>query len=73
MIIRFLKSPTGKYKLAYNAGDVVSLDDKLANIVVADGWGEIVYESNSDTDPEPIVEKQKVVVKKKKSSNTPKF
>lgn len=40
--IKFLKSPTGQYHLAYSVGDVVELNNELAAILVGDGFAELV-------------------------------
>jgi hypothetical protein len=42
-MIRFIKSPTGKYKLAYFIGDEVNLKDKkLMDTLVKEGYAEKV-------------------------------
>lgn len=40
--VRFLKSPTTAFKLAYNAGHITNLPIKLAEQVVESGYGEFV-------------------------------
>lgn len=40
--IKFLKSPTGEYKLAYNTGDSASLPESQANTLVEDKFAEFV-------------------------------
>lgn len=46
MKIKFLKSPTGKFKLAYNAGDVAEVDNKLAAQCVEAGYAEEVKQAS---------------------------
>jgi hypothetical protein len=46
MIIKFIKSPTGKYKLAYNIGGVMDCKDTdLATRLIDDGFAELVEDS----------------------------
>lgn len=40
--VRFLLSPTGRYNLAYNVGDIGLLAKNLANEVVEDKYAEFV-------------------------------
>lgn len=40
--VRFLASPTGKYKLGYNEGEVANIPKALAEEIVDNGDGEIV-------------------------------
>lgn len=40
--VRFLKSPTTAFRLAYNAGHITNLPTKLAEEVVKAGYGEFV-------------------------------
>ncbi len=45
--IKFTKSPTGAYHLAYNMGDVVDLPTELADILIADGFAETCEEPSA--------------------------
>jgi hypothetical protein len=40
--IKFLKSPTGAYNLAYNAGDVGSVEKELAEKLIESGFAQAV-------------------------------
>ena len=40
--VKFLKSPTGKYKLAYNAGDIAEVEKELADAMVSEQFAVIV-------------------------------
>ena len=40
--VKFLLSPTGKYNLGYNIGDVAKLPEVLADAVVEDKYAEFV-------------------------------
>ena len=40
--IQFLLSPTGKFQLAYNVGEVVKINELQANELVEAGYAEIV-------------------------------
>lgn len=44
MKIRFTKNPAGKYRLAYEQGEIVSLPDLQAMEIVQDGYGELIEE-----------------------------
>lgn len=48
MKIKFLINPTGKWNLSYNAGEIVELEKKQAELLIEAG------------DAEPVVEKKKV-------------
>lgn len=40
--IQFLLSPTGKFQLAYNVGEVVKINELQANELIEAGYAEIV-------------------------------
>lgn len=40
--VKFLKSPTGAYNLAYNAGDVGSVEKELAEKLIESGFAQAV-------------------------------
>ena len=40
--VKFLKSPTGKYKLGYNIGDTATVASNVADEMVATEWAEYV-------------------------------
>lgn len=40
--VRFISSPTGSHKLAYNIGEIAKLPESLANKLIEDGVAEIV-------------------------------
>ena len=42
MKIKFIKSPTGLFKLSYNAGDIGDIDKKLAEECISAGYAEAV-------------------------------
>ena len=47
--VRFLKSPTGKYKMAYNAGHVGLAPKDLAAELVKEGYAEYVEGTKVET------------------------
>jgi len=34
MLVEFIDNPTGRFNLAYNAGDVVEIEDKQASLLI---------------------------------------
>lgn len=38
MKIEFIKSPTGRFGLAYSSGETADVNDKLANALIEDGY-----------------------------------
>lgn len=40
--VRFLKSPTGAFKLAYNVGDITALPVEQAELLIESGYAEAV-------------------------------
>ena len=34
MLVKFIDNPTGRFNLAYNAGDVVEIEDKQASLLI---------------------------------------
>jgi hypothetical protein len=51
--VRFIKSPIGRFSLAYFEGDVASLDDKQADELTEEGYAVLAAEKK----PEKKVEK----------------
>ena len=48
MKVEFIKSPTGKFRLAYHLGDVADLEKELAQSIIDAGYGVPVAAENSD-------------------------
>jgi hypothetical protein len=40
--VKFLKSPTGAYKLAYNVGDIAQVEKAQADLLIKEGFAEAV-------------------------------
>ena len=45
--VKFLLSPTGSYKLAYNAGDIGQVTPELAKTLEDAGYAEVIKEKKS--------------------------
>ena len=45
MKVRFLVNPTGKWNLSYNAGEVVEIETKQAELLIEAGDAELVAEA----------------------------
>lgn len=64
--IKFLKSPTGKYGLAYVAGDVAEFEEKQANELIESGFATLfIEETNQEipTETKPAEEAPKEIEK----------
>lgn len=47
-MVLFTKSPTGRFLLAYSAGDTAQLAPELEAQIVAEGYGTYVTDGDSD-------------------------
>ena len=51
--VRFLKSPTGRFGLAYSAGDVGFMPPALAGLAVSEGYAVLIEEKAIETADAP--------------------
>ena len=63
--VRFLKSPTGKYKMAYNAGHVGLAPKDLAAELVKEGYAEYVESTKVETKTNTEAESATTTAKKR--------
>ena len=54
MKVRFLINPTGKWNLSYNAGEVVELEKKQAELLIEAVDAEAVEEAKKEKKVKPI-------------------
>lgn len=54
MKVKFLINPTGKWNLSYNAGEVVELEQKQAELLIEVGDAEAVVEEAKPKKVKPI-------------------
>lgn len=54
MKVRFLINPTGKWNLSYNAGEIVELEKKQAELLIEAGDAEAVEEAKKEKKVKPI-------------------
>jgi hypothetical protein len=58
--IKFTKSPTGEFNLAYFEGDVVEFEDALAKQLMDDGYATPADEKETDQLPEDLPARQSI-------------
>lgn len=63
--VKFLKSPTGKYKMAYNAGHVGLAPKDLAAELVKEGYAEYVEPTKVETKTNTAAESATTTAKKR--------
>lgn len=54
MKIKFLINPTGKWNLSYNAGEVVEIEKKQADLLIEAGDAELIEEAPKAKKVKPI-------------------
>ena len=68
--VKFLKSPTGKYKMAYNAGHVGLAHKDLAAELVREGYAGYVESAKIETKTNTEAEKATTTAKKRTTRKT---
>lgn len=58
MRIRFIKNPVGKYNLAYDLGEEVTLPDLQARELIEDGYAILVIEKPENAMSKKVIEKR---------------
>ena len=65
--VRFVKSPTGRFGLAYSAGDVGFVPASLAEMAISEGYAVLIEEKAIETaDAAPKYKKVEKAVRRKK-------
>ena len=68
--VKFLKSPTGKYKMAYNAGHIGLAPKELATELVREGYAEYVDSTKVETKTNTEAETATTTAKKRTTRKT---
>lgn len=68
--VKFLKSPTGKYKMAYNAGHIGLAPKELAAELVREGYAEYVDSTKVETKTNTEAETATNTAKKRTTRKT---
>lgn len=68
--VKFLKSPTGKYKMAYNAGHVGYAPKDLASELVKEGYAEYVETTKVEMKTNTAAESATTTAKKRTTRKT---
>lgn len=56
MTIQFTKNPTGRYGLAYEVGETVTVPDSQAMDLIADGYAILIIEKPQNASSKRIIE-----------------
>lgn len=62
--VKFTESPTGRFNLGYNVGDIVPLEDKQAAEVVEAGYGYYVDAETAAKSSVPAAKKSQKAIDK---------
>ena len=68
--VKFIKSPTGKYKMAYNAGHVGLAPKDIAAELVREGYAEYVDNTKVETKTNTDAETATTTAKKRTTRKT---
>lgn len=58
MTIQFTKNPVGRYNLAYEVGEIVTLPDSLAMDIIEDGYAILIQDKPQNAASKQVIEKR---------------